>query len=86
MFRAMSKNTGAGQLLRAYRLNRPVRADKLARDIGVDRSTLTRYETDKIEIPAERVLRIEALTGISRHELRPDVYGPPLSAKASAAG
>lgn len=82
----MRKNTGAGLLLRAYRLNRLVKADELAEGIGVDRSTLTRYETDKIAIPAERVLRIEALTGISRHELRPDIYGPPLSAKASAAG
>jgi DNA-binding transcriptional regulator YdaS (Cro superfamily) len=25
-------------------------------------------------VPAERVLRIEALTGVSRHELRPDLY------------
>lgn len=27
-------------------------------------------------VPAERVLEVEAITGISRHELRPDVYGP----------
>lgn len=26
--------------------------------------------------PAERVLAIETLTGVSRHELRPDIYGP----------
>lgn len=26
--------------------------------------------------PAEMVLKIEALTGVSRHELRPDVFGP----------
>lgn len=25
-------------------------------------------------IPAERVLRIEALTGVSRHDMRPDLY------------
>ncbi|MDT4842936.1 putative antitoxin of bacterial toxin-antitoxin system, YdaS/YdaT [compost metagenome] len=25
-------------------------------------------------IPAERVLSVEAVTGISRHELRPDLY------------
>lgn len=25
-------------------------------------------------IPAERVLAVEAATGISRHELRPDIY------------
>lgn len=27
-------------------------------------------------VPAERVLEIEALTGVSRHDLRPDVFGP----------
>jgi DNA-binding transcriptional regulator YdaS (Cro superfamily) len=29
-------------------------------------------------VPAERVLQIEQLTGVSRHELRPDLY--PLEA------
>lgn len=28
-------------------------------------------------VPADRVLEIERITGISRHELRPDVFGPP---------
>lgn len=27
-------------------------------------------------VPAEYVLLIEAQTGVSRHELRPDVFGP----------
>jgi DNA-binding transcriptional regulator YdaS (Cro superfamily) len=27
-------------------------------------------------IPGEWVLRVENATGISRHELRPDIYGP----------
>ena len=27
-------------------------------------------------VPAERVLTIEELTGVSRHELRPDLYPP----------
>lgn len=27
------------------------------------------------KIPAERVLDVERLTGISRHDLRPDVFG-----------
>ncbi|MCU0807930.1 MAG: helix-turn-helix domain-containing protein [Candidatus Contendobacter sp.] len=26
--------------------------------------------------PAERCLEIERLTGVSRYELRPDIYGP----------
>lgn len=32
------------------------------------------------KVPAERVLDVERLTGISRHDLRPDVFGPPLTA------
>lgn len=28
------------------------------------------------KVPAERVLAVEAATGVSRHALRPDVYGP----------
>ena len=28
-------------------------------------------------IPADRVLEIEAITGISRERLRPDLYGAP---------
>jgi DNA-binding transcriptional regulator YdaS (Cro superfamily) len=28
------------------------------------------------QVPAERVLEVERLTGVSRYELRPDVYGP----------
>lgn len=36
-------------------------------------------------VPAERVLEVEKLTGISRHELRPDVFGDP-PGKFGAAG
>jgi DNA-binding transcriptional regulator YdaS (Cro superfamily) len=27
-------------------------------------------------VPIERVAAVEALTGVSRHELRPDIFGP----------
>lgn len=36
-------------------------------------------------VPAERVLAIEEATGVSRHELRPDVYGPAPSGVDEAA-
>ena len=36
-------------------------------------------------VPAERVLEIERLTGISRHDLRPDVFGPPPDIKVAPA-
>lgn len=28
-------------------------------------------------VPAERVLDVEKLSGVPRHELRPDIYPPP---------
>jgi DNA-binding transcriptional regulator YdaS (Cro superfamily) len=34
-------------------------------------------------VPAERVLQVERLSGVSRHELRPDLY--PAESEASAA-
>ena len=46
----------------------------LARLIGKDQSTIhDRLRADR-PIWAEHVLAIEAATGISRHELRPDIY------------
>lgn len=33
-------------------------------------------------IPADKVLAVETLTGISRHDLRPDVFGPKTEAAA----
>lgn len=34
------------------------------------------------KVPAERVPSVEQATGISRHDLRPDVFGPAPKAKA----
>lgn len=35
-------------------------------------------------VPAARAIQIERITGISRHELRPDVFGPaPKSGEAA---
>ncbi|WP_097141334.1 transcriptional regulator [Rhizobium subbaraonis] len=44
----------------------------LARALGIKHASLYSWP----RVPAERVLEIERLTGISRHELRPDVFGP----------
>lgn len=42
----------------------------LARQLGISRVTLYNWQ----KIPAERVVEIEKLTGISRSRLRPDLY------------
>jgi DNA-binding transcriptional regulator YdaS (Cro superfamily) len=54
---------------------RGIRLTDLARSVGVDKSSVTRW--DKRRIPAERVLDVERVTGIPRHELRPDLYPSP---------
>lgn len=42
----------------------------LAKQLQIKSQSFYRWR----KIPAERVLEIERLTGISRHELRPDLY------------
>jgi predicted DNA-binding transcriptional regulator AlpA len=44
----------------------------LARALGIEHTSLYRWK----RIPAERVLDVEALTGIPCCELRPDIYPP----------
>lgn len=47
--------------------------DDAARALGVNRTTLLRWEEGTVQIPPERVIEIERITGISRHKLRPDL-------------
>ena len=47
----------------------------LARSIGLKQGHVW-YWLKIGRIPAERVTAVEKVTGISRHELRPDVFGP----------
>ena len=57
-------------LREAIRLAGGARA--LARELGIDHSAIIRWE----RVPPLRVLEVERLTGISRHQLRPDIFGP----------
>lgn len=52
--------------------------DKLARLIGVTPQAVSQWD----EVPPLRVLAVEAVSGVSRHELRPDLY--PLEEGARA--
>jgi DNA-binding transcriptional regulator YdaS (Cro superfamily) len=58
--------------LRRYRRKAELTLDRLAVAFGVNKTTVMRWEEGRI--PAERVLEIERITGVSRHELRPDLY------------
>lgn len=53
-------------------------AEAAGKLIGVSKVQWLRLETGDRRIAPERVLLIENLTGISRHELRPDIFGDGL--------
>lgn len=42
-------------------------------NLGISRQ-LAEYWA-KVRVPAEHVLHVEKITGLSRHKLRPDIYG-----------
>lgn len=45
----------------------------LAKALNVSSQNISQWR----RCPPGRCLDVEALTGVSRHELRPDIYGPP---------
>jgi DNA-binding transcriptional regulator YdaS (Cro superfamily) len=54
-----------------------------ARLLGVAQPSVWRWIARAKPLPAEHVLAVEAATGISRHDLRPDLY--PREAPAAGA-
>lgn len=46
----------------------------LAKLLGLRQSHISNWKNRNKRVPAERVLEIERVTGVSRHELRPDLY------------
>lgn len=47
------------------------RLSRLAITLGVNPSAVSQWKS----VPAERVLEVERVTGISRYDLRPDIFG-----------
>lgn len=45
----------------------------LADKLGLTHQAVSRWD----KVPPLRVLEVEAVTGVSRYDLRPDVYGKP---------
>ncbi len=68
--------------LRRYRDQVGKTLEALGREFGVNKSTMLRWEEGRV--PPDRALEVERLTGISRHELRPDIYGAPVVNGAAA--
>lgn len=56
--------------LNAYLKASRGRAVELAASLGVSPSAISQWH----RVPAERALDIERITGIPRHDLRPDLY------------
>lgn len=52
---------------------------KLAARLGISRQAIRDWE----KVPPKHVLQMEAISGVSRYELRPDIYGQPPSSRAS---
>jgi len=50
-----------------------VGAYRLAKMVGVKHQTIHSWRKAG-RVPAARVLAVEAATGVSRHDLRPDIY------------
>lgn len=69
-----------------FRKSRGLTLDGAANLFGVDRTTILRWERGAPPVPVKRLEEIERITGISRHELRPDVFGtPPTKTEGAAA-
>lgn len=50
----------------------------LAEQLRITRSAIHQWK----QVPANRVLEVERITGVSRYALRPDIFGkPPKAAK-----
>ncbi|MEQ1967233.1 YdaS family helix-turn-helix protein [Xenorhabdus nematophila] len=53
-------------------------ATNLARGLGVSNMTVSQWKNKYLGVvPAERVIPIYRLTGVTPHELRPDIYPNP---------
>ena len=50
----------------------------LSRNLGITPGAVSQWR----RVPAERVLEVERITGVSRHDIRPDIY-PQATADAS---
>lgn len=57
---------------------------KTATALGLDNPSVVANWRTRGRVPAERAIEIERITGISRHELRPDIFGPTPSRQGAA--
>jgi len=53
--------------------------------IGISQQNISNWIAKGAQLPAELVRKAEAVTGIPRHEWRPDIYPPSEYTPSSAA-
>ncbi|WP_312237045.1 YdaS family helix-turn-helix protein [Stenotrophomonas sp.] len=56
----------------------------LAQLLGIKPPSISGWY-ERRRVPAERCIAIETVTGVSRHELRPDVFGKPVTPEQASA-
>lgn len=56
----------------------------MARQLGIKPPSISEWKA-RNRVPAERVLEVEKISGVSRYELRPDIFGPAPSEVRDAA-
>ncbi|MFC6487329.1 YdaS family helix-turn-helix protein [Nitratireductor sp. GCM10026969] len=61
--------------LKAHREETGDTLEKLARHLNVHKTTIMRWENGEVLIPVDRLADVERITGIPRHDLRPDIFG-----------
>lgn len=67
---------GMDDPLQQYLKGERGRLTSLAEALGIFPSAVQQWK----KVPAERVVAVEKVTGIPRHELRPDLHLPPKDA------
>lgn len=71
--------------LRNWRRAAGLTAEEAGGLIGVSNVQWGRLENGTRQVAADKAIEVERITGISRHELRPDVFGPTPSQPERAA-
>lgn len=55
----------------------------LARELKITPQAVNQWVTGRRPVPARLALRIEELTGVTRHDLRPDIFGDAPAGEAA---
>ena len=69
-------------ILKTWREETEKSVTDAAKAAGVTPAMWSRWENKKRPIPAERAVKIEGAIGVSRHDMRPDIFGPKPGASA----